>query len=424
MIHNKSRLILIGLAVLLAGFYIQNNIVSVYFNMHGNDFAHLYLGAYLAKQGKNFYCPQEIFDAAQRLGIQRVNPFVYPPIVAIFFIPLSLLSYPIAQEAWFIFNHVFLIIGLGLLIATFDSEHRLIYVISALGLTFNFYPLYRTLTAGQLNLLILFLLCFAWFLFVKKSQLWSGMILGIATLIKLFPGLFILFFLWKREYKLAVAALATIIILVGLSLAIQGIQLYQDYGTILAQMNYGRSTWSEFQQRFDVEPANQSIHALLLRLFVSNPVTTPVINLPVLAKLLSILFSIILLGVCIWLTYPREKMEPIMSSLQLEFSLILITALLIPSLLWDHYLVYFFLILLWLIDYWFKSSNFSIKSIIYTSILYLIMAIPYNFWSRELNSGFGIFLMSLKLYPVILIWLYLAYLIYTYRIDQQTKTTK
>lgn len=408
----KSHLILFGLAIILAGFYILNNIVSVYPNIHGNDFAHLYLGAILAKQGGNFYSPQELLSTAQLLSIQRLNPFVYPPVVALFFIPLSIFSYPTAQLVWFILNHIFLIASFILLILSFNSENKLIYAVSALVLSFNFYPLYRTLTAGQLNLLILFLLCLAWFLLVRKRTTGSGIVLGIATIIKLFPGLLILFFLWKKEYKLGFSAIATVIILILLSLAFQGGQLYQDYGTMLIQMNYGQSTWTEFQQRFDIEPANQSFHALLLHLFTLNPVTQPIFDASSVVKIVSILFSIIILVVTFWFTYPKKNEKIKLESLQLDFSLFLLASLLIPSLLWDHYLVYFFLILLCLIDYWIKSNNFSLKSIVYISILYFLMAIPYNFWSPLFRSDLGIFLMSLKLYPVLLIWLYFIRLIY------------
>ncbi|MDI6783208.1 MAG: glycosyltransferase family 87 protein [bacterium] len=420
---SYGKLLVIGLAIILSGFYILNNIVSVYPNLHGNDFAHLYLGAVLAKQSRNFYSPEELFSTAQSLGIQRLNPFVYPPVVALFFIPLSFFSYPSAHLVWFILNHLFLICGLTLLISSFSSSatgapttDKLIYYISALILTFNFYPLYRTLTAGQLNLLILFLISLTWFLFARKKSVGAGIFLGIATLIKLFPGLLLLFFLWKKEYKVAVSAVATIAILVLISLAIQGVQPYQDYGTLLTQMSYGQSVWSEFQQRFDVEPANQSFHALVARLFIPNPVTEPLLDLPQLARMISLFFSIIILLLTFYFTYNKKKNEQqSIPFLQLEYSFFLLSALLIPNLLWDHYLVYSFLILLCLINYWFESNKITLKSILYISILFLIMAMPFNFWSPMFRSDFGIFLMSIKLYPVLLLWIYLAVTLFSTR---------
>lgn len=405
---NYEKPILIGLIIILAGLYIQNTIVSVYPNLHGNDFAHLYLGSYLATQHKNFYSPEIIFPTAQTLGIQHLNPFVYPPIVTLFFIPLSLFSYPDAQLVWFILNHLFLILTFLLLILSFNSDNKLIYIAASLLLSFNFAPLLRTLTAGQLNLFILFLISLIWYLYTKKKPVGAGVILAIATLTKIFPGLLILFFLWKKEYRVAISAIASIIILVLLSLAIQGVQVYQDYGTLLTQMSYGQSTWSQFQQRFDVEPANQSFHALVLRLFSANPVTTPLFDAPGVAKIVSGLFSIVVIIFTFWVTYPKKNQKISLYSIQTDFSLFLIAALLIPSLLWDHYLVYFFLILLCLFDYWVKSDKISLKSMTYISILYLIMAIQFNFWSDLFRSDIGILLMSLKFYPVILIWIYLV----------------
>jgi hypothetical protein len=408
---NYEKPILIGLIIILAGLYIQNNIVSVYPNLHGNDFAHLYLGSYLAVQHKNFYSPEIIFPTAEALGIQHLNPFVYPPIVAIFFIPLSLFSYQDAQLVWFILNQLFLIFAFLFLILSFNSDNKLIYIVAALVLSFSFAPLYRTLTAGQLNLLMLFLLSLVWYFYARKMPVGAGLVLAIATLLKLFPGLLILFFIWKKEYRVAISAIAVVVILVLLSLAIQGGQLYQDYGTLLTQMSYGQSTWSQFQQRFDVEPANQSFHALVLRLFSANPVTSPIVDSPGLAKILSALFSIVIIIITFWVTYPKKNKKISLQTLQTDFSLFLLTALLIPSLLWDHYLVYFFLILLCLFDYWLKSDKISIKSIIYISLLYLIMAIQFNFWSNLFRTDAGILLISLKFYPIILIWIYLVTII-------------
>jgi hypothetical protein len=412
MVNEKSHLILFGLIIILAGLYIQNNIVSVYPNLHGNDFAHLYLGSYLATQGKNFYSPEILFSTAQALGIQHLNPFVYPPIVALFFIPLSLFSYQDAQLVWFILNHLFLILSFLFLILSFNSkENNLIYIAASLLLSISFAPLYRTLTAGQLNLLMLFLLSLTWYLYTKKMPVGAGVVLAIATLLKLFPGLLILFFIWKKEYRVAISAIAVVVILVLLSLAIQGVPLYQDYGTLLTQMSYGQSTWSQFQQRFDVEPANQSFHALVLRLFSSNPITTPISDVPGLAKILSGLFSISIIIITFWVTYPKKDGKISLHTLQTDFALFLLTALLIPSLLWDHYLIYCFLILLCLLDFWLKSDKISIKSVIYISLLYLIMAIQFNFWSDLFRTDVGIFLMSLKFYPVLLIWIYLVTII-------------
>ncbi|MFB3895961.1 MAG: glycosyltransferase family 87 protein [bacterium] len=410
---NYEKPILIGLIIILAGLYIQNNIVSVYPNLHGNDFAHLYLGSYLATQHKSFYSPELLFPTAQALGIQHLNPFVYPPIVALFFIPLSLFSYPDAQLVWFICNHLFLILSFLFIILSFNSKNKLGYIAVSLLISFSFAPLYRTLTAGQLNLFILFLISLAWYLYTKKKPVGAGVILAIATLTKLFPGLLILFFLWKKEYRVAISAIAAIIILVLLSLMIQGVSIYQDYGPLLIQMSYGQSTWSQFQQRFDVEPANQSFHALVLRLFSSNPVTSPIIDVPGLAKIVSALFSIVIIIISFWVTYPKKNQKISLHTMQTDFSLLLITALLISSLLWDHYLVYFFLILLCLFDFWLKSDKISLKSITYISILYLIMAIQFNFWSDLFRSDIGILLMSFKFYPVILIWIYLVLLIHS-----------
>jgi hypothetical protein len=75
---------------------------------------------------------------------------------------------------------------------------------------------------GQLGLLLLFLVVTTWFLVEREKEWAAGVALGLATLIKLLPGVLIVFFLLKLRWRVAAAAVS-VIVLLGLGLPLAGI---------------------------------------------------------------------------------------------------------------------------------------------------------------------------------------------------------
>jgi hypothetical protein len=76
---------------------------------------------------------------------------------------------------------------------------------------------------GQVGLLLLFLVVATWFL-VERGREWpAGVALGLATVIKLLPAALIVFFLLKRRWRVAGAAIGVAVVLgFGLPLAAVG----------------------------------------------------------------------------------------------------------------------------------------------------------------------------------------------------------
>lgn len=66
---------------------------------------------------------------------------------------------------------------------------------------------------GQLALLLTFLVVMAWLLALRGNEYPAGVALGLAALIKLFPGLLIIFFAVRGRWRVCIAALAVILIL-------------------------------------------------------------------------------------------------------------------------------------------------------------------------------------------------------------------
>ena len=368
------------LFVVLGLVYYQNNISSVLPNLHGNDFAHNYLAGYLLQHDGDPYNREHLLLAAQQFGIPHVNPYVYPLFPAICFIPLSRFSYPDAQLIWFWMNHLFLLLSIAIIGWQLPKSSRWLVTLLLLGFySFN-YPLVRTLTAGQLNFLLLFLLiCTLHFSLKEKTKYLAGFFLGAATLIKLYPGLFIIYYAVRKDYKTVISALTTIVVLIIASMLVWGTKPYIEYAGIIQSMSYGQSVWADTGEVFHVSEANQSLHALCAHLFTVNPVTTPIMESPLLAKLLSTLFSIGVLLSAVWIAYRQTNTPSGVAREQSLFGFILLSALLVPSLMWDHYLVFIPIILVFLLYSMTEQQPTGTMRMGFLGILWMWTAVPYNF---------------------------------------------
>jgi alpha-1,2-mannosyltransferase len=122
-------------------------------------------------------------------------PFTYPPFAAVLFIPLELVGDIGAR--W-----VLSVASVGcytLVVVVCARRLQMNFVIAALlglaGLAFE--PFARTILLGQINLVLLALVVIDCLVVPVRYR---GMLIGLATGIKLLPGAFILFLILKREW--------------------------------------------------------------------------------------------------------------------------------------------------------------------------------------------------------------------------------
>ncbi|GAB3485699.1 glycosyltransferase 87 family protein [Amycolatopsis cihanbeyliensis] len=147
--------------------------------------------------------------------------FTYPPFAAILFGPVSLLPWHVAKVL------LTLASALGLVTATLTVAGRLygrrsIAVVLGLGVAACwalFEPARSTIGFGQINMILMGLVCADCLL--PRVRWPRGMLIGLATAIKLTPAVFVLFFLVRRQYRPAAVAFGSFLAfsLVGLALA-------------------------------------------------------------------------------------------------------------------------------------------------------------------------------------------------------------
>lgn len=81
----------------------------------------------------------------------------------------------------------------------------------------NYQPLLEALSAHSIESVELWLIAVAVAAFLRGRKRWCGALIMIATNLKFFPGVFLLYFLYKREWRVVQGALAA---LAGITLAV------------------------------------------------------------------------------------------------------------------------------------------------------------------------------------------------------------
>jgi len=374
-----------------------------------NDFKHLYFGAVLVRMGESPYDETAMRQMARLAGVS-VNPYVYLPFTAQAMWPLSYLTLRRAIETWFVFNQFFLLSSLALIALAWPScRHQAAFVALVL-VGAGWYPLTRTLTAGQLNCALLFLIAAHWRAAERGWNWLAGLALALAALFKIAPAFLILALLLQRRRRLLDWSVGWGAVLLLASVLWCGPGRYLEFIPVLRQMGYGESTWADVGFDFYRQPFNQSFNAFFHRALTQNPATQPLINAgPDLANALTVGVSLaLLLGAAslIMMNRGREFLRQAgedgqreMNDLDLAISVIVM--LLLPSLYWDHYGVLLLLpgaIIAQYSRHWWTLALVAVAS--------ALIAIPQGFFFSLAPSpphGVGVLLFSMELWGTLLL---------------------
>lgn len=288
----------------------------------GIDFKAYYIAADMLRAGKDFYDielqTQEVLARALPLN---ESFYIYPPPLAISFLPLTALSMQTAAQLWFFINLA--LYGISLLVIAQALElGRLTKMLPLLWiLAFLFPPTLFTLYKGQVNIVILLLLAMTYWLYRKGLQRMAGVALGLAVMIKIVPALLLLYFLWKRKHVLSLAAIGTIAVVGVLGLTIVGLSPHVTYLTeVLPLLAQPRPN-----------PANQSLGGFLSLLLIENIHADYFTHNLALWKALTWTFSVALI-VAVAAICPRQRGGE--QRLELEISLVIVTMPLIANIAW------------------------------------------------------------------------------------------
>ena len=193
------------------------------FNYQSSNFAFFWLSGRMLIEGENPYNEAQYTKGHETYGIQWMpnKIFPYPLPLAVFCIPLGMLSLPVAYLTWQVITLLIIALTIFALLHQWDgaAQRRLLVPVFASMLYFG--PVYLTLHTGSIGAFTLLTILGAILLLKKDHSLVAGILLSL-TMLKPPQGVTILFlagiwFLVRRDWKAVLG-----IIIGGITLLVIG----------------------------------------------------------------------------------------------------------------------------------------------------------------------------------------------------------
>jgi len=262
-----------------------------------SDFPNYYLIARLYREG---YPLERVYEWTW-LQRQKDHRGIDQPLVS--FIPSTLPSAlmvmpwsslpPLAAKRWWLVTNLGMLLLTGALLTMITTlNSRRIALLMFLATI----PLRDSFLYGQMHIWVLFLFTFAAYLYFRDSFFLSGIVLAIAATMKIYPALFLIFFVFKKQWRAALGLVA------GLSsAAVISIYLFGRNACLL----YMQEILPRALRGETIDPYNvawNSLTALLRRLLIAEPELnpTPVSHAPALYAFLHPLIHGFIFVIFMW----------------------------------------------------------------------------------------------------------------------------
>ena len=132
--------------------------------------------------------------------------YLYPPAFAVTLIPLTWVSNDLAVRIWLFVIQAAVLASLLIIYRVIGSPRRA-EMLAVVAVLTTFFPLANTVFAGTMNSFLLLLLTGAWACWLRRRDVMTGTLVGVAAIFKLFPLALLPYLVWRRHWKL-VAAMA------------------------------------------------------------------------------------------------------------------------------------------------------------------------------------------------------------------------
>jgi hypothetical protein len=214
----------ITIAVILIGgmIFLRASISATSFDFQSSNFTFFWLAGRMVLEGENPYDESQYLAGHEIYGIkwQPNKIFPYPLPLAIFCIPLGILSLPAAYITWQVISLVIVALTIFALLNHWQESAQRRLLVPIFAALFFFGPLYLTLHTGSIGAFALLSVLGAILLLEKGKSFPAGIVLSL-TILKPPQGLTILllagiWFLarrdWKAIYGVAIGGISLLVI--------------------------------------------------------------------------------------------------------------------------------------------------------------------------------------------------------------------
>ena len=296
-----GRTLLLGLSLL----FFWKGLLPAWRDLN-TDFPNYYIVARLIREG---YSLDRIYDwiwlqrikdhwglAQPLVGFAGLTPFSALPVL-----PLAVFSALTAKRLWIVLNLGLLVASVEFLFRVTTLSRRRIWLIVLLAIL----PLRTSFLYGQMHIAVLFLMTLAYF-FERRNREWlGGFCIALGGALKIYPLLFVLYFLWKRQWRSVIATISSAVLIVIVGGFTIGWKLLRIYALQILP----RSLQGETLDPYNIHAASAA--ALFHRFFLFEPSLNhlPAFASPSLYAIVYSLWQIAIFLPLLWLLYPSDAIE-------------------------------------------------------------------------------------------------------------------
>jgi hypothetical protein len=301
-------------------------------NYKERDILQLYLMAKGLLSGLNPYLPLNIL-AEKFIGqfTYFPHPAPYPPFDAILFSLLLAFNIKNAIYIWYILELLFLFSIACILSVLWKGRLNGIIAIIIFFIMLAWYPVMRDLALGQLSILLTFLFLATLLAMHKGHRILAGALIGLSIAIKVIAWPLIIYFAFKKDWKVVISSVITTIGLNLIALIVMGFGPFFEY-----YLNVSTQVMNFYKAELD----NVSIWSTGYRLFTGtgSPIfayslkAPPLFDIPKVAPLFSLAFAIACLLAGLILALKSKDPDT-------GFAIMVCTIVAISPIFWDHYFV-------------------------------------------------------------------------------------
>lgn len=253
-------------------------VMTAYFGVHtfsaawrtlNTDFPNYYLTARLAEEGNDTSRIYEWVWLQRQKDHREIDQAIISlvpitPFSTLVVWPVATLPPLDAKHYWLIANIFFIGATIVVLQSLVRLPWRRIALIAALSI-----PLNKNVIFGQYYILLLFLLALACWCYINQRRFFSGILVGLSFGIKLFPLLYLLYFLRKRDIRAFAGGVVG-----GFGAAIVSIGVFGwQANRVLVEQVLPWTLRGEGMDPYNL--SSGSITTLLHRLFIYEPQLNP-----------------------------------------------------------------------------------------------------------------------------------------------------
>jgi hypothetical protein len=274
-------------------------------------------------------------------------PYIYPPPSILAFWPLTFLSFANAFIAFTLISHLCLLGSLWLIITRIAPlpRHmglRTAFVCFSIAYVLSFNAVQVTLLLGQINLIVLFLICASLAAIQSRGPAWRIAVpLSFAILIKTYPIFLLILLVARRRYKAAVLAVTYLGVIIAVAAVVVPTYVWASW---LTEIVPAASSSKELFRLFSHTPLdftwNQSIAGFLKRLLGDTIWGQSPLSYPGLARPLTGILDAVVIALTSFWAFRFYKHANPGDRVTDDMAAFLLMIYLIAPISWDHHLVF------------------------------------------------------------------------------------